>query len=79
MEDISSYCGNIDKVTDICSIYHSMTKSKFFKISDMNFTNTKNKKNEEEILQRLANLALNVNTSNGKDDVENLETINPSL
>ena len=47
MEDISSYCGNIDKVAEICSIYHSMTKNEFLKISDTNFTSTNNKKIEE--------------------------------
>ena len=36
MKDIFSYYGNIDKVTDICSIYQSMTKKKSYKISDNN-------------------------------------------
>ena len=33
---------------------------------------------EEEMLQRLANFALGVNTGNGNDDGESLETINTS-
>ena len=31
MEDISSYCGSIDKISDICSIYHSTTKKNSLK------------------------------------------------
>ena len=55
-----------------------MTKSKFLKISDTNFTSTNNQNMEEGMLQRLENLALGVNTGNENDDGENLETINAS-
>ena len=78
VEDISSYCGNIDKVTDICSIYHSTSKQKFTEISDVNVMSDKREDDEEEMLKRLINLALDFNASNGSNDNDSIKPINAS-
>ena len=69
MEDISSYCGSIDKISDICSIYCSTSKIKYYKMSSTNVISEKDEHVEEELLQRLSNLALDFNSGNGTNNL----------
>ena len=78
MEDISSYYGSIDKISDICSIYCSTTKNKFYKMSLSNVVSKKDEHVNEELLKRLSNLALDFNSVNGTNNSDSCEQIDAS-
>ena len=44
IQDISSFCGTIEKVSDICSIYHTMSKQKYMKLGKVKVSDYKQKK-----------------------------------
>ena len=58
IEDISLFCGTIDSVDDICSIYQTMSKQNLIKLDTTQVTDYQMKINEEEMMRRLTNLAL---------------------
>ena len=65
IEDISLFCGRIDSVDDICSIYQTMSKQNLIKLDTTQVTDYQMKINEEEMMRRLTNLALDFNAGNG--------------
>ena len=79
MDEISSYCGNIDSINDICSIYLNASRPKSIILGNLKIPDEKLKRDEEEMMNRLTNLALDFNAGNGncKSDISpiNVSTI----
>ena len=48
IQDVSSYCGKIDTVNKICSIYQPMSKQRYTKLNELtwNCTDEKMRKND---------------------------------
>ena len=55
IHDISSYCGKIDSVSEICSICQSASRQKHSKISNVIRNKVCVNENEEVMMQRLIN------------------------
>ena len=80
MQDISLFCGTIEKVSDICSIYQTMSKENFMKIGEVQISDFPHQKNEEEMMERLTNLALDFNAGNGNEmNNDDKESIHPNI
>jgi len=78
MEDISSYCGNINSIADICSIYQTVTHRNSV------FNNNKKRQNEDknektdQMVQRLTDIALDFNGGSGNNDPIDITPIDVS-
>ena len=44
MQDISSFCGTIEKVSDICSVFLTMSKQKYMKLGKVEVSDYEKKK-----------------------------------
>ena len=73
IQDISSYCGKIDSVSEICSIYQSTSRQKRSQISNITMNKVDENENEEVMMQGLTNLALDFNNGNGNNLSDNIE------
>ena len=57
MQEISSYCGNIDSIDDKCSIYHTASQPQNIILETLKVSDEKLKHDEEEMMKRLTKLA----------------------
>ncbi len=72
MEDISSYCGNIESIADICSIYQQTNQQKYALINNT-LSENKDQETEQDILMEcLTNIALDFNAENRDVDSDEL-------
>ena len=78
MQEISSYCGNIDSINDICSIYLTASRPKNIILGNLKLPDENLIRDEEEMMKRLTNLALDFNAGNGSCNNDNIVPINVS-
>ena len=76
MHEISSYCGNIDSINDICSIYHTASRPQNILLESLKVPDEKLMLDEEEMMKRLTNLALDFNAGNGNNVNDDIAPIN---
>ena len=78
MHEISSYCGNIDSISDICYIYHTASWPKYIILGNLNVPDENLKNDEEEMMKRLTNLASDFNAGNGNRKIDDIAPTNVS-
>ena len=76
MQEISSYCGNIDSINDICSINHTTSRPQNIIFETLKVPDERLKHDEEEMMKRLTNLVLDFNTGNGNRNDDDIVPIN---
>ena len=76
MQEISSYCGTIDSINDICSIYHTASRPRNIILESLKVPDEKLKHDEEEMMKRLTKLALDFNAGNGNRNDDDITPIN---
>ena len=77
MQDISSFCGTIESISDVCSIYHTISKQKDMKLGNIKVPDDELKRNEEEMMKCLTDLALDFNAGKGNNtNSDNTESMN---
>ena len=75
MEDISLYCDNIESIADICSIYQKLSQKRSPVSYNMVRAIEVKENKQDELMERLTNIALDFNSRNSINDSDDNQQI----